>query len=36
MGKSRIAARRKKKRAELRQHGLPIIWKDGKVCEVPA
>lgn len=26
----------KKKRAELRQRGLPIIWKDGKVCEVPA
>jgi hypothetical protein len=27
----------KKKRAELRQRGLPmIIWKDGKVREVPA
>jgi hypothetical protein len=27
----------RKKRAELRQRGLPIItWKDGKVCEVPA
>jgi hypothetical protein len=27
----------KKKRVELRQRGLPmIIWKDGKVCEVPA
>ena len=27
----------KKKRAELRRRGLPmIIWKDGKVCEVPA
>ena len=26
----------KKKRAELRQRGLPIIWKDGKVCEVSA
>jgi hypothetical protein len=26
----------KKKRAELRQRGLPmIIWKDGKVREVP-
>jgi len=27
----------RKKRAELRQRGLPmIIWKDGKVREVPA
>jgi hypothetical protein len=27
----------RKKRAELRQRGLPmIIWKDGKVLEVPA
>jgi len=27
----------KKKRAELRRRGLPmIIWKDGKVREVPA
>jgi hypothetical protein len=27
----------RKKRAELRQRGLPmIIWKDGKVPEVPA
>jgi hypothetical protein len=27
----------RKKRAELRRRGLPlIIWKDGKVCEVPA
>ena len=27
----------RKKRAELRRHGLPmIIWKDGKVREVPA
>jgi hypothetical protein len=27
----------KKKRAKLRQRGLPmIIWKDGKVREVPA
>jgi hypothetical protein len=27
----------KKKRAELRQRGLPmIIWKDGRVREVPA
>ncbi len=26
-----------KKRAELRQRGLPMItWKDGKVREVPA
>jgi hypothetical protein len=28
--------RDKKKRAELRRHGLPMIWKDGKVREVPA
>jgi hypothetical protein len=27
----------RKKRAQLRRLGLPmIIWKDGKVCEVPA
>jgi hypothetical protein len=27
----------KKKRAELRRRGLPmIVWKDGKVREVPA
>jgi hypothetical protein len=27
----------RKKRIELRRHGLPmIIWKDGKVREVPA
>ena len=27
----------KKKRVELRQRGLPmVIWKDGKVREVPA
>jgi hypothetical protein len=27
----------KKKRAELRQRGLPMLtWKDGKVREVPA
>ena len=27
----------RKKRAELRLRGLPmIIWKNGKVCEVPA
>jgi hypothetical protein len=27
----------RKKRAELRRRGLPmIIWKDGKVREVPA
>jgi hypothetical protein len=27
----------RKKRVELRQRGLPmIIWKDGKVREVPA
>jgi hypothetical protein len=27
----------RKKRLELRQCGLPMImWKDGKVCEVPA
>jgi hypothetical protein len=27
----------RKKRAELRQRGLPmIIWKDGRVREVPA
>jgi len=26
----------RRKRLELRQRGLPmIIWKDGKVCEVP-
>ena len=30
-------ARHPKKRAELRQRGLPmIIWKDGRVREVPA
>lgn len=27
----------RKKRVELRQRGLPmIVWKNGKVCEVPA
>jgi len=39
MGKAASQAHRratKKKRAELRQRGLPIIWKDGKVCEVSA
>lgn len=39
---ARIAARAhraatRKKRAELRRLNLPvIIWKDGKVCAVPA
>jgi hypothetical protein len=39
---ARIASRAhrsatRKKRVELRQRGLPlIIWKNGKVCEVPA
>ena len=40
MGKGRVAgssSRDPKKRAELRRRGLPmIIWKDGKVREVPA
>jgi hypothetical protein len=35
---ARVASsRHPKKRSELRQRGLPmIIWKDGKVREVPA
>jgi hypothetical protein len=40
MGEGRIpspSSRDTKKRVELRQRGLPmIIWKDGKVREVPA
>jgi hypothetical protein len=40
MGTHRLArpsTRHPKKRIELRQRGLPmIIWKDGKVREVPA
>jgi hypothetical protein len=35
--RKRTSARLGKKRAELRRRGLPmIIWKDGKVREVPA